>query len=93
MRLTIGNVVHHDVHACKLRPDLCEEANVRAVDVAWREELEIADRLGATFNLQPLLDLLEFSRNPRAVRVAFAVGQYENTLTFFPLVLRCQPSW
>ena len=70
----VGDVVHHNIHARKLRPDLSEQTNVGAVDVARSEELEEADSLALALELEPLLDLLEFTGNEGAVWVAMAVS-------------------
>ena len=72
---------------------MSEESDVGAVDVAGGEKLDIADSLGTTLNLQPFLDLLEFSGNPGAVGITFAVCQDQNALAFFPAVFSGEPTW
>jgi len=63
-----------------------------AVDVAGGEELNIADLLGLTLYVEPLLDLPILASNPGAVRVALAMGKHEYSLAFLPAVLGSEPT-
>lgn len=89
---TVSDVIHHHVHTRQLAPNLSEEANVSAVDVAGREELHIGHLLGLALNLKPLLDLLEFASNPWRVWIAVAVGENQDLLASLPAVLAGEPT-
>lgn len=65
---------------------------MRAIDVARREECEVADRLALTLDVQPLLDLLELASNPWAVRVTVAVRQNQHLLALLPAVFGGKPT-
>ena len=68
------------------------QGELTAVDVARREKLEEADRLGLTLDVKPVLDLLELASNQSAVRVAFSVSKDEDGLALLPAVLCGKPT-
>lgn len=80
-------VVHHNVHASKLRPDLSEETNMGAIDHARTEELHVSDLLGISLDSAPLLDFIEFAINPRTVWVAVAMSKDKDLTALLPAVL------
>ena len=88
----VGDVVHHDVHARQLGPDLREDANVGPVEHVGLEELQ-EGRVGvAPFELAHGFDVLELLDDERAVRVASAVDEGEHGVAVFPAILAREPA-
>ena len=88
----VSDVVHHDIHACQLRPDLREDTNVGPVDHVWLEELEERSVGVVAFEFAHSFYILEFLDNKRAVRVAFSVDEGEHGVTVFPAIFPCEPA-
>ena len=68
-----GNVVHHDVHAGELRPDLSEDANVGPVDHLGLEQLKVADISVSSLELDHVSDFLQLVVDEWGVSVTFGV--------------------
>lgn len=88
----IGNVVHHDVHSGQLGPDLCEDADMCAVDHVRLNEFEVADVGVVALKLAHRLDFLVFAEDEGSVGVAVSVDKGENRKTLFPPVFAGEPA-
>ena len=88
----VGYVVHHNVHACQLRPDLGEDTDVGPVDHVWFEEFQERSVGVVAFEFAHCFDILELLDNEGTVRVAFAVDESEHGVAFFPAILAREPT-
>lgn len=59
--MDLRDVVHHDVHASQLTPDLGKDADMGAVDHVWLEELKVGDIGICPFKFADIPDLLELT--------------------------------
>lgn len=82
-------VVHHNIHAGKLRPDLSEETNVGTVDHARTDQLEVGDIGSFTLEVDPFLDFIVLVADNGSIWVTFAVSEDQDSLTLFPAVFGC----
>lgn len=66
---------------------------MRPIDHVGVEQLPISDIRILALKLAVRLDLLVLLRNPRVVRIAFAVGHSEDIEAVLPAVLAREPTW
>lgn len=59
------DVVHHDIHSSKLRPDLGKDTNVSAIDHLGLKELKVSDIGMLTLKFDGFADLSEFLGDER----------------------------
>ena len=85
-------LTHHYVHARELRPDLCEHADVRAVDHLRREKFPVGDIGVRSLKLDDFSDLSHLLLDEWRVNVAFGVDQSKHADGIFPPVLLGQPT-
>jgi hypothetical protein len=83
--------IHHNVHACELRPNLSEKTNVRPVDVLRVEQLPVSHISVQAFKLAVSLDLLEFTCNKWGVAVALAVHKRKDIHALLPAIFASEP--
>ena len=88
----VTNVVHHDIHAGELRPNLGKDADVGSVDHVGLEKLEVGNVGVAALELAHILDLFEFAEDEGIVLVAFGVDKSENLMRLLPAVTAGQPT-
>jgi hypothetical protein len=88
----VGDVVHHNVHACQLGPDLSEDADVCPVDHIGLEELEVRDVGVFPFKFDLVADLFELRDHEGCVWVAFAVDEGKDVACVVPSVLAAKPT-
>ena len=89
----IGDVVHHDVHARELRPDLRENADVSAVEHVRLKQFPVGDIAVSGLELAHLADIVEFVEHEWGIGVTLAVDESQHGMAVFPAVLACQPTW
>jgi hypothetical protein len=80
-------VVHHDVHAGQLAPDLCENANMETVQHPGAKELHEGHIGVLSFELDHLFDLLHLKGNKGCVWIAFSMDQGQDSMGFLPLIM------
>ena len=88
----VHDIVHHDVHSGKLRPDLSEDADVSAVNHVRLEELKIRYVCVATLKFAHALDFFVFALHEGRVGVAFAVNEGKHCVAVLPSVLTGEPT-
>ena len=83
---------HHDIHASKLGPDLCENTNVSAVDHLGLEELKVTDIGITAFEVDHVSDSLQLQMHERCVSITFGMDKGKDIVAVLPSIFLGKPS-
>ena len=89
----VSDVIHHDIHASKLRPDLHPHTDVGTVDQLRRKQFPVCDVLVMRFEFAHVPNVLQLLLYERMVWVALADDVGDDFVAFFPAVPASEPSW
>ena len=86
------NVIHHNIHASQLRPDLSEDTDMSAINHIGLEELEDGGVCVHPLEFDHIADLFQFLLDVRVVDVSITMEQREGALGFFPTAVLREPT-
>lgn len=89
----VSDVVHHNVHAGKLRPDLSKDTDVCSVNHIGLEQLHIGNVGVGSLELNDFSNFSQFLSNEWGVGVTAAMDKRQDLMSFLPSVFSSEPSW